>query len=109
MSAVPAPTVTADDIIAAGVWYREVMPSQYRAYFDDGAPTEALATVAIDVLGQVANRQVVVLLAERVTQRKATAQEFEATMALTIKRCHIIAVALARGGAAHIRLGDLAE
>jgi hypothetical protein len=106
VSAVPSPTVTPADIAAAGDWYRQIMPRHMAGWFTDGAPDERRALQAVDEMTRRANRQVAQLTA---TVKRGNTAEFEAALGLMVKRLHIAATALARGGAGKIQMGDLAD
>jgi hypothetical protein len=106
MSAMPSPIVTQDDLIATAAWFRQLMPPQMRDWVTTGAPSEALASRAVDEMTRRVNLHVSAL-AQSVG--KSDAARFEAELGLAVKRLHIAAVALARGGAQHIRIGDVAD
>lgn len=108
MSGTSSATVTQADLTAAAEWWRDTAPKAQADWLDVGPPNELQARRALDQMIARQTRETD-RLTEQLRRRKITAGEFETAMALIVKRGHIAAAALARGGVGRLTPDDLAR
>lgn len=108
MSAVPSPSVTSDDLTATDAWWRQTAPAYQREWFASGAPNEQAARRALDQMIEREKRGVAGLDAQ-VRAKTLDIAGFEVALALMVKRAHIAATVLARGGVGNLQAGDVAD